>query len=226
MPTTRFWGSRTRRTSTSERRPKTHSEWDIPNDHVTWSDGLLHIHGLTPNQFEPTREGAGNRVYADDQELVRQTVERGVAERQPIALDYRIAHSDGRLRTLRSRADVIVDDAGEPIRLVGIVHDITDAKLAQEALQNTSADLERRAIELQTLALQTTAEPPVKAHTPLTPRELDILRLVAQGLTNAAIAERLFVTEGTVKWHIKQILAKTGASNRAEAVARVLGATR
>ena len=52
---------------------------------------------------------------------------------------------------------------------------------------------------------------------------LEILRLIAQGLTNAAIAERLVVTEGRIKWHVKQILTKTNSTNRAEAVARVLG---
>ena len=57
---------------------------------------------------------------------------------------------------------------------------------------------------------------------PLTRRQLEILRLIAQGHTNATMAERLFVTEGTVKWHVKQILAKTNSSNRAEAVARAL----
>ena len=118
----------------------------------------------------------------------------------------------------------MVDDSGEPIRLIGIVQDITDAKLVQEALQSTSADLERRATELQQLSLRTATEPPPTPHAPLTPRQLEILRLIAQGLTNAAIAERLVVTEGTIKWHVKQILAKTASSNRAEAVARVLGA--
>ena len=117
----------------------------------------------------------------------------------------------------------MVDDSGEPIRLVGIAQDITDAKLAQEALQSTSADLERRAAELQQLALRTATEPQPTPHAPLTPRQLEILRLIAQGLTNAAIAERLVVTESTVKWHVKQILAKTASANRTEAVARVLG---
>ena len=125
---------------------------------------------------------------------------------------------------LRSHGEAVVDDSGEPIRLIGIVQDITDAKLVQEALQSTSADLERRATELQQLALRTATEPPPTPHAPLTPRQLEILRLIAQGLTNAAIAERLVVTEGTIKWHVKQILAKTASSNRAEAVTRVLGA--
>jgi DNA-binding NarL/FixJ family response regulator len=103
------------------------------------------------------------------------------------------------------------------------VQDITDARLAQEALQSTSADLERRATELQQLALLVATQPPATPHAPLTPRQLEILRLVAQGHTSAAIAARLFVTEGTIKWHVKQILAKTNSATRAEAVARVLG---
>ena len=120
--------------------------------------------------------------------------------------------------------ELSVNDAGEPIRLVGIVQDVTDAKLAQEALDTTSADLQRRAAELQELARRTTPEP--EPYAPLTPRQLEILQLVAEGLTSAQIAERLFVTVPTVKWHVKQILTKTGSSNRAEAVARVLGAPR
>ena len=125
------------------------------------------------------------------------------------------------MRTLRSHGEVVVDPTGEPIRVVVIVQDITDAKLAQEALQSTSADLERRATELQQLALNVAGPDPL--HAPLTARQLEILRLIAQGHTSAAIAQRLFVTEGTIKWHVKQILAKTNSATRAEAVARVLG---
>jgi DNA-binding CsgD family transcriptional regulator len=54
----------------------------------------------------------------------------------------------------------------------------------------------------------------------LTRREADVLRHVALGETNAQIAHRLFVSEGTVKSHVKHILRKLGAANRAEAVAR------
>ena len=96
--------------------------------------------------------------------------------------------------------------------------------MVHEALLNTSAELERRAAVLQKLALGTSAEPASARHAPLTPRQLEILRFVAAGLTSRQISERLFLTDATVKWHVKQILKKTAASNRAEAVARVLGA--
>ena len=58
----------------------------------------------------------------------------------------------------------------------------------------------------------------------LTPRELDVLRLLARGRTNQAIATELVVREGTVKYHVKNILRKLGATSRADAVARYVRA--
>jgi DNA-binding NarL/FixJ family response regulator len=52
----------------------------------------------------------------------------------------------------------------------------------------------------------------------LTPRELDVLRLIAGGNANKEIAARLSVTEETVKAHVKSILAKLGANDRTHAV--------
>jgi len=61
-------------------------------------------------------------------------------------------------------------------------------------------------------------DPPAEAA--LTRRELEVLRLMAGGAPDAAIAARLAVSETTVKTHVRQILRKLGAANRTEAVAR------
>ena len=55
---------------------------------------------------------------------------------------------------------------------------------------------------------------------PLSERELEVLRLMAEGLTNEQIAARLIIALGTVKAHIHNISGKLGAQNRAHAVAR------
>ncbi len=52
----------------------------------------------------------------------------------------------------------------------------------------------------------------------LTAREIEVLRLIAQGLSNSEIAEQLFISEATVKTHINNTFAKIGARHRAEAV--------
>lgn len=56
----------------------------------------------------------------------------------------------------------------------------------------------------------------------LTPRQLDTLKLIVEGLSNQAIATKLHVTEGTVKAHVKAILAKFGARDRAHAASIAL----
>ena len=55
---------------------------------------------------------------------------------------------------------------------------------------------------------------------PLTPREGEVLQLLAEGLTNRRIGERLGISEHTAKFHVNAILGKLGASSRSEAVAQ------
>ncbi len=57
---------------------------------------------------------------------------------------------------------------------------------------------------------------------PLTPRETEILRLLASGFSNREIAEALFLAEGTVKNHLSTVLAKLGVRDRTRAVLRAL----
>ncbi len=60
----------------------------------------------------------------------------------------------------------------------------------------------------------------------LTRREVEVLRHMAGGASNREIANRLVITEATVKSHVKQILRKLRASNRAQAVSMYLGPAR
>ncbi|MFI7336546.1 response regulator [Streptomyces sp. NPDC050085] len=58
----------------------------------------------------------------------------------------------------------------------------------------------------------------------ITPREREVLGLIGQGLPNRAIAERLFISEATVKTHINNLFAKAGIRDRADAVRRAIAA--
>ena len=57
---------------------------------------------------------------------------------------------------------------------------------------------------------------------PLTPRELEVLALLAEGLANKAIASHLGISEHTAKFHVNAILGKLGAESRAEAIVRAV----
>ncbi|HEV8395906.1 MAG TPA: response regulator transcription factor [Vicinamibacterales bacterium] len=60
--------------------------------------------------------------------------------------------------------------------------------------------------------------PPEVVEEPLTPREVQVLELLAEGLANKAIADRLGISDQTVKFHVAAILGKLGVANRTEAV--------
>ena len=57
---------------------------------------------------------------------------------------------------------------------------------------------------------------------PLTPREMQVLELLAEGLPNKAIARRLDISDQTVKFHVSSICGKLGATNRTDAVRRAI----
>lgn len=90
-----------------------------------------------------------------------------------------------------------------------VVKDTPATELA-EAVRRVHAGL--RAVD-PTLA----AESLYDGTNPLTPREADVLRVALEGGTVAAIARRVFLSEGTVRNHLSSAIGKTGASRRAEA---------
>jgi len=62
--------------------------------------------------------------------------------------------------------------------------------------------------------------PPFEPELSLTPRELEVLELLAQGQTNGGIARSLVVSPGTVRTHVKRVIAKLGVSDRTQAAVR------
>jgi two-component system, NarL family, response regulator LiaR len=63
---------------------------------------------------------------------------------------------------------------------------------------------------------------PNNVNNPLSPRELDILELIADGLSNKLNAERLAISVATVKTHVEEILSKLSASDRTQAAVKAL----
>lgn len=158
---------------------------------------------------------------------------RLVAEHDPdvLLVDLRMPVVDGVEATRRVRADhprtaVVVlttysdDDSVLSALRAGARGFLTkdaDAEAIGRALEAAAAgqsivdaDVQRRLIE---------GTPRPAADSGLTPRETEVLRLIAEGLSNTEIARRLVVSEATVKTHINHLFAKANLRDRAQAVA-------
>jgi DNA-binding NarL/FixJ family response regulator len=109
--------------------------------------------------------------------------------------------------TMRMDDETVTEilDAGADAIISKTVHRVSLATLLREIARD--AVIHRPRVEAK----------PVAADCPLTERELGILRLVAQGYTNARIARELWVTEQTVKFHLSNTYRKLGVANRTEA---------
>ncbi len=97
----------------------------------------------------------------------------------------------------------------------------TYAERLEAACIAAGAQLEGQALALSSDAVACTSHRSTGAYVAegcITKREIDVLKLVAQGKSNVQIAEKLFVSENTVRTHMRNILSKLGASNRTEAV--------
>ena len=118
------------------------------------------------------------------------------------------------LRTLRAGADGYLTKDGTPEGLARALRGLIrgEAPISRQ-LATYLVDEVRRGDRRRELA----AMVPDREH--LTPRQLEILNLLAQGSTTAGIASELFLSVETVRWHVKAILRKLGVRSRAEAVA-------
>ena len=117
---------------------------------------------------------------------------------------------------------------------IEIVHDVSEADVVVSAPRISSRDVTAEqliaAVHAAAAGLHVTPveeglaflprEPVEEIVEPLTPREMDVLEMLAEGLSNKMIAHRLSISDHTAKFHVNSILAKLNAGTRTEAVTR------
>jgi predicted ATPase/DNA-binding CsgD family transcriptional regulator len=173
---------------------------------------------------------AAEALFAESLDLARRTGMRSSTAYAllGLALAGRGGADPGWSARLHGAADQTLADLGhalEPLeaRLADLDRQRLRAAMGAEAFQ--AGYTAGRTLDPRVLAeLGRTARPPRPAGsgdavTALTPRELDVLKLVAQGLSNSDIARRLVLSEHTVHRHLANILRKLGLSSRAAAAA-------
>jgi PAS domain-containing protein len=114
-------------------------EWSTVTNRVVWSAEMYRIYGVDPAHFDDRYEGFLSHVFVDDLEHTRKTIEGAFAKPQPFVYDHRIVRSDGDVRMLHTRGDVITDELGAPVRMIGSCWDVTDLWQADENFERIIA---------------------------------------------------------------------------------------
>jgi PAS domain S-box-containing protein len=133
-------------------------DWDILEDRVMWSDGSYHLLGLKPGECEASARNWLTRVHPDDRETVKDTVDSVIkrfmaqGKQDAFNLEYRVVHADGSVRWVNDRGQILYGQDGRPVRMIGIMLDVTEHKLAEEQLAAQTRELARSNAELQEFA--------------------------------------------------------------------------
>jgi len=116
-------------------------DWEVTRDEVTWSDQLFDIYGLEPGDFRGTLSNFIERLHPDDRARVRELVMTSLKTGRGFRTEERIVRGDGEVRHLQTTGEVVKDDNGNVVRMLGICLDVTERKKAEDALQDAREQL-------------------------------------------------------------------------------------
>src|SRR5262245_17702109 len=116
-------------------------EWDKASDAIVRSAEFAHILGLTSDSKNITCQQMLTTVHPDDRAKVIAATNGCTPENPTCRIKYRVLHPDGSVVWLEKNARAFFDAKGEMLRMIGMVADITDRKLAEEALSSLSRKL-------------------------------------------------------------------------------------
>ena len=201
----------------------------VADDQSAVREGLVLLLGTLP--------GIAVIGEAEDGEAAVETV--ATKNPQVVLMDLNMPRCDGveatrRIRASHPRTQVVVlttysdDDSIIAALQAGalgyLTKDATRAEIGRAVLAAAAGQavldpaVQQRLLSAAVRAPAAVAAGPASADDDLTPREAEVLRLIAAGKSNREIARALFVSEATVKTHVNRIFAKTGSRDRGQAV--------
>ena len=109
-------------------------ELDLRTNRLTWSDEIYRIFGVEPRAFDATYEAFLEVIHPDDRAMVNRAYTESVKARKPYSIVHRLRLKNGAIKYVQEQCQTFYDDAGEPLRSVGTVADITELRQAQVRL--------------------------------------------------------------------------------------------
>ncbi|MFP4130186.1 MAG: response regulator, partial [Halorhodospira sp.] len=111
-------------------------DYDLTTGELEWDAGMFRLYGVAPEDFGGTFEDWLHTLLPESRERAQAAFEEAVAHGSTFEITISIRRpSDGEVRNLQGQAQIIRDDSGQPVRVVGVNRDITDQKAAEAALK-------------------------------------------------------------------------------------------
>jgi len=125
-------------------------EWDVVTNELTWSDNLYRIYDIdSPDPV--TYDKFRSLLHPADRGYVEKIIESSLKEKRFQEFYHRIITPAGAVKTLHSRGEVIADDKGNIMKLVGTAQDVTAQKIIEDKLIDTNEKLEQRNVFVEKL---------------------------------------------------------------------------
>jgi PAS domain S-box-containing protein len=128
-------------------------DWDLLQNSIVWSIGHHQLFGLLEQDFIDTYEAFKRLIDPRDRESVDLAIHRALLEQHDYYQDFRVIWPDGSSHWLQGRGKFFSNDAGQTVRFLGTLVEVSDRKLAEIKLQELNLDLENR-VQKRTLELE------------------------------------------------------------------------
>jgi PAS domain S-box-containing protein len=124
-------------------------EWDLASGQTMWDESLEQMAAIDRNTFHGALDSWLELMHPEDVGNVPEAKRRTLEENQPYEVEFRIRGPEGDWRHWNTRGDLVRDQGGRPLKLVGISWDVTEAKQAQEQIRQYATELERKNREME-----------------------------------------------------------------------------
>jgi PAS domain S-box-containing protein len=112
--------------------------WDLVNNELTWSERCKEFFGYPPD-YAMTYEAFLNAIHEEDRQCIDEAVQKALREKTGYFVEMRVVMPDGQVRWVMSKGRSFYDDQDNPVRMHGIVMDITERKLAEAEVQRLAS---------------------------------------------------------------------------------------
>ncbi len=133
-------------------------DWNIRTGTVVWSDRVESIFGLPRGSFAGTYGAYLALVHPDDRNAVTQAVTHTVEGGAVFDIEHRVIGPDQSVRWLACKGEVLRDETGQALRMLGTVHEITERKRAEEVLRQTQEQFRQLAENIREVFWMTNPE--------------------------------------------------------------------